>query len=37
MFRQGHLDPEQNNEELEKFMNMVAPLFASKEIDGAFV
>ncbi|WP_460941160.1 hypothetical protein, partial [Pandoraea terrae] len=37
MFGQGHLDPEQNNEELEKFMRLVAPRFSSKDDEGTFV
>ena len=37
MFGQGHLDPEQNNEELEKFISLVAPRFATKDKEGTFV
>lgn len=37
MFGQGHLDPEQNNDELEKFARLVAPRFGNKDKDGTFV
>jgi alkanesulfonate monooxygenase SsuD/methylene tetrahydromethanopterin reductase-like flavin-dependent oxidoreductase (luciferase family) len=37
MFGQGHLDPEQNNDELEKFMRLVAPRFSTKDKDGTYV
>jgi alkanesulfonate monooxygenase SsuD/methylene tetrahydromethanopterin reductase-like flavin-dependent oxidoreductase (luciferase family) len=37
MFGQGHLDPEQNNDELEKFARLVAPRFATKDKDGTLV
>ena len=37
MFGQGHLDPEQNNDELEKFASLVAPRFGSKNEEGTFV
>ena len=37
MFGQGHLEPEQNNDELEKFMRLVAPRFANKDASGIFV
>jgi alkanesulfonate monooxygenase SsuD/methylene tetrahydromethanopterin reductase-like flavin-dependent oxidoreductase (luciferase family) len=37
MFGQGHLDPEQNNEELEKFARLVAPRFSNKDGDGTLV
>ena len=37
MFGQGHLDPEQNNEELEKFASLVAPRFATKDAEGTLV
>ncbi|WP_297837707.1 LLM class flavin-dependent oxidoreductase [Pseudomonas sp.] len=36
MFGQGHLNPDQNNEELEKFASLVAPRFATKGADGIF-
>jgi alkanesulfonate monooxygenase SsuD/methylene tetrahydromethanopterin reductase-like flavin-dependent oxidoreductase (luciferase family) len=37
MFGQGHLEPEQNNDELEKFMRLVAPRFGRKDASGIFV
>ncbi len=37
MFGQGHLDPEQNNDELEKFARLVAPRFSNKAADGTLV
>ncbi|MDX1296890.1 MAG: LLM class flavin-dependent oxidoreductase [Pseudomonas sp.] len=37
MFGQGHLNPDQNNEELEKFASLVAPRFASKDAEGTLV
>lgn len=37
MFGQGHLNPDQNNEELEKFASLVAPRFASKDASGIYV
>jgi alkanesulfonate monooxygenase SsuD/methylene tetrahydromethanopterin reductase-like flavin-dependent oxidoreductase (luciferase family) len=37
MFGQGHLEPEQNNEELEKFVRLVAPRFSSKDSEGTLV
>lgn len=37
MFGQGHLDPEQNNEELEQFMRLVAPRFSTRDKDGTWV
>ena len=37
MFGQGHLDPDQNNEELERFMALVAPRFGTRGTDGIFV
>jgi alkanesulfonate monooxygenase SsuD/methylene tetrahydromethanopterin reductase-like flavin-dependent oxidoreductase (luciferase family) len=37
MFGQGHLEPDENAEELEKFANEVFPRFASKDIAGTFV
>ena len=37
MFGQGHLDPEQNNDELEKFARLVAPHFSTKDKDGTMV
>ena len=37
MFGQGHLEPEQNQEELEAFMSKIAPRFAIKDAEGTFV
>jgi alkanesulfonate monooxygenase SsuD/methylene tetrahydromethanopterin reductase-like flavin-dependent oxidoreductase (luciferase family) len=37
MFGQGHLEPEANNEELERFMSKVAPRFSMKGADGTLV
>jgi len=37
MFGQGHLEPEANNEELERFMSKVAPRFSIKGADGTLV
>ncbi|MBA4682608.1 MAG: LLM class flavin-dependent oxidoreductase [Pseudomonas sp.] len=37
MFGQGHLNPDQNNEELEKFASLVAPRFATKDAEGTLV
>lgn len=37
MFGQGHLEPDQNNEELQKFADEVFPRFASKDREGTFV
>jgi len=37
MFGQGHLDPEENNEQLEQFAHKVAPRFAIKDKAGTFV
>jgi alkanesulfonate monooxygenase SsuD/methylene tetrahydromethanopterin reductase-like flavin-dependent oxidoreductase (luciferase family) len=37
MFGQGHLDPAQNNEELDEFIRLVAPRFATKDKEGTFV
>jgi len=37
MFGQGHLDPEQNHEELEQFVRRVAPRFAIKDPSGTWV
>ena len=37
MYGQGHLDPDQNNEELEKFARLVAPKFSKKDSDGTLV
>ncbi|MES2534268.1 MAG: LLM class flavin-dependent oxidoreductase [Pseudomonadota bacterium] len=37
MFGQGHLDPEQNNDELEKFARLVAPRFSNKDKEGTLV
>jgi len=37
MFGQGHLDPEQNNEELQQFVEKVAPHFSHKDKDGTLV
>jgi alkanesulfonate monooxygenase SsuD/methylene tetrahydromethanopterin reductase-like flavin-dependent oxidoreductase (luciferase family) len=37
MFGQGHLDPEQNNDELEKFARLVAPRFSTKDQEGTLV
>jgi len=37
MFGQGHLEPEANNEELERFMSKVAPRFSTKGADGTLV
>jgi alkanesulfonate monooxygenase SsuD/methylene tetrahydromethanopterin reductase-like flavin-dependent oxidoreductase (luciferase family) len=36
MFGQGHLEPEQNSEELHKFATEVFPRFASKDREGTF-
>ena len=36
MFGQGHLDPEENNEQLEQFAHKVAPRFAVKDKTGIF-
>jgi len=36
MFGQGHLDPEQNSEELNDFIAKVAPKFAIKAADGTW-
>lgn len=37
MFGQGHLDPEQNNDELAKFAELVAPRFGNKDAEGTFI
>jgi hypothetical protein len=37
MFGQGHLEPEANAEELEQFINKVAPRFSTKDASGIFV
>jgi alkanesulfonate monooxygenase SsuD/methylene tetrahydromethanopterin reductase-like flavin-dependent oxidoreductase (luciferase family) len=37
MFGQGHLEPEENAEELDKFANEIFPRFASKDREGTFV
>lgn len=37
MFGQGHVEPEQNAEELEKFASEVFPRFAAKDREGTFV
>jgi alkanesulfonate monooxygenase SsuD/methylene tetrahydromethanopterin reductase-like flavin-dependent oxidoreductase (luciferase family) len=37
MFGQGHLEPEENAEELDKFANEVFPRFANKDRQGTFV
>jgi alkanesulfonate monooxygenase SsuD/methylene tetrahydromethanopterin reductase-like flavin-dependent oxidoreductase (luciferase family) len=37
MFGQGHLEPERNQEELQKFADDVFPRFASKDREGTFV
>jgi alkanesulfonate monooxygenase SsuD/methylene tetrahydromethanopterin reductase-like flavin-dependent oxidoreductase (luciferase family) len=37
MFGQGHLEPEANQEELEKFISKVAPRFSTKAADGTLV
>jgi alkanesulfonate monooxygenase SsuD/methylene tetrahydromethanopterin reductase-like flavin-dependent oxidoreductase (luciferase family) len=37
MFGQGHLEPEENKDELEKFMSKVAPRFSTKDEAGTFV
>jgi alkanesulfonate monooxygenase SsuD/methylene tetrahydromethanopterin reductase-like flavin-dependent oxidoreductase (luciferase family) len=37
MFGQGHVDPEENNEQLEQFATKVAPRFASKNEAGILV
>lgn len=37
MFGQGHLEPEANQEELEKFIAKVAPRFSNKNQAGVFV
>ena len=37
MFGQGHLDPEQNNEELAEFVKKVAPRFSVKDAEGTWV
>ena len=37
MFGQGHLEPQENEEELDKFANEVFPRFASKDREGTFV
>lgn len=37
MFGQGHLEPERNCEELQKFADEVFPRFASKDREGTFV
>jgi len=37
MFGQGHLEPEANQEELDAFINKVAPRFATKDAQGTFV
>ena len=37
MFGQGHLEPDENKEELEKFMTKVAPRFSTKDASGVFV
>ncbi len=34
MFGQGHLEPEENHEEIEEFIAKVAPRFSSKNTDG---
>jgi alkanesulfonate monooxygenase SsuD/methylene tetrahydromethanopterin reductase-like flavin-dependent oxidoreductase (luciferase family) len=37
MFGQGHLEPEQNNEELSEFVQKVAPRFSVKNAEGIWV
>ena len=37
MFGQGHLEPDENQEELEKFISKVAPRFSTKDEAGTFV
>ena len=37
MFGQGHLEPEENQDELEKFISKVAPRFSIKNEEGVFV
>jgi hypothetical protein len=37
MFGQGHLEPEANQEELEKFISKVAPRFSTKDAQGTFI
>jgi len=37
MFGQGHLEPEENQEELETFDQQVAPRFSVKNEEGVFV
>jgi alkanesulfonate monooxygenase SsuD/methylene tetrahydromethanopterin reductase-like flavin-dependent oxidoreductase (luciferase family) len=37
MFGQGHLEPEQNADELAQFIDQVAPRFASKDDEGTWV
>jgi hypothetical protein len=36
-FGQGHLDPEENAEELYKFANEIIPRFSDKAEDGTWV
>jgi alkanesulfonate monooxygenase SsuD/methylene tetrahydromethanopterin reductase-like flavin-dependent oxidoreductase (luciferase family) len=37
MFGQGHLEPEENQAELEAFISKVAPRFSTKDAAGTFV
>ena len=37
MYGQGHLDPEQNHDELEKFARLVAPRFGNKNEQGMYL
>lgn len=37
MFGQGHLEPEENLDELERFISQVAPRFGKKNEEGTFV
>ena len=37
LFGQGHLEPEENEEELDRFANEVFPRFATKDREGTFV
>jgi alkanesulfonate monooxygenase SsuD/methylene tetrahydromethanopterin reductase-like flavin-dependent oxidoreductase (luciferase family) len=37
MFGQGHLEPDENAEQLERFASEVFPRFASKDTEGTFV
>ena len=37
MFGQGHLEPEENKEELDNFIAKIAPRFSTKNEQGVFV